>query len=269
MKKSNEFSGELLERATDSEYLAKRMEMNKSFQFYDFGRWSIEQIKPVEGDRVLEVGCGRGTQSIPLSEIIGRRGEITVIDLSKESVEYVLDCIGEKTKSRGIHGSMDNISALLGHEVEGYSLVYSVYALYYAINPTQVLNEMCCKLKIGGRVCIIGPDGPHGLLEIARKFHAIPQQVDSSFEFRSKVVEPFFKNNFSKFEISFLKNPQSIKDSDQFVEFYRQTTYYVRSAEDKLQTFVKNEIEENGELKFNKYSYAITATKEACFGNQS
>ncbi|OGQ58251.1 MAG: hypothetical protein A3J24_00655 [Deltaproteobacteria bacterium RIFCSPLOWO2_02_FULL_53_8] len=98
-------------------------------------------------------------------------------------------------------------------------------------------------------------------MEIARKFHAIPPQVDSSFEFRSKVVEPFFKNNFSKFEISFLKNPQSIADSNQFIEFYRQTTYYVKEAENGLRVFVENEINENGTLKFNKYSYAVTAER--------
>jgi SAM-dependent methyltransferase len=261
MKNAKEFSGELLERATDSEYLAKRMEMNKSFQLYDFGQWSIEQIKPKEGDRALEVGCGRGTQAIPLSGIIGKSGEIALIDLSKESVIHVLACISEKTKSRGIHGSMDDIATLLGPEARDYDLAYSVYALYYANNPNAVLNEMYQRLIHGGRLCIIGPDYPHGLVEIARKFHGIPHQVDSSFEFRSKIVEPFFKNNFSEFEVSFLKNPQSIKDPLQFVEFYRQTTYYVKEAEKELQAFVENEINKHGELRFDKYSYAVTAEK--------
>lgn len=261
MKNLNEFAGELLERATDSEYLAKRMEMNKGFQLYDFGQWAIEQIKPKEGDRALDVGCGRGTQAIPLSGIIGQSGEITLVDLSQESVSHVLSCVSEKTKSRGIHGSMDNIATLLGSESKDYDLAYSVYALYYANNSTEVLNEMYKRLAPGGRLCIIGPDGPHGLVEIARKFHAIPPQVDRSFEFRSKVVEPFFKNIFSKFEISFLKNPQSITDPKQFIEFYRQTTYYAKEAENELQAFVENKINENGELKFDKYSYAVTAEK--------
>jgi ubiquinone/menaquinone biosynthesis C-methylase UbiE len=261
MNNSNKFAGELLERATDSEYLAKRMEMNKGFQRYDFGQWAIEQIMPKEGNRALEVGCGRGTQAIPLSEVIGKSGEITLIDLSKESVSHVLSCVSEKTKALGIHGSMDNIAALLGAESKGYDLAYSVYALYYANNPADVLNEMFQRLSGGGRLCIIGPDGPHGLVEIARKFHVIPPQVDSSFEFRSKVVEPFFKNNFSKFDISFLKNPQSITDTNQFVEFYRQTTYYVKESENDLRTFVESQIKEYGELKFDKYSYAVMAEK--------
>jgi ubiquinone/menaquinone biosynthesis C-methylase UbiE len=261
MNNSNKFSGELLDRATDSGYLAKRMEMNKGFQRYDFGQWAIEQIKPKEGSRALEVGCGRGTQTIPLSEIIGKSGEITFIDLSKESVNHVASCVNEKTKAHGIHGSMDDIASLLGAESNGYDLAYSVYALYYANNSTNVLHEMFQRLSRGGRLCIIGPDGPHGLVEIARKFHVIPPLVDSSFEFRSRIVEPFFKKNFSNFEIFFLKNPQSITDTNQFMEFYRQTTYYVKESENALRAFVENKINENGKLEFDKYSYAITAEK--------
>jgi ubiquinone/menaquinone biosynthesis C-methylase UbiE len=251
--------GELLRRATDSEYLAKRMEMNRGFQRYDFSQWALEQIRPKEGDRVLDVGCGRGAQAIPLSEIIGKRGEIALLDLSAESVSYVSSCINGKTQSRAMHGSMDNIAALLGAETREYDVAYSVYALYYANAPVDVLSQMYRRLVPGGRLCIIGPDGPHGLVEIARKFHDIPPQVDSSFQFRSRVVEPFFKENFPKFGIAFLKNPQSITDANSFMEFYRQTTYYVKAAESELRSFVEGKIREEGELTFHKYSYAVTA----------
>jgi ubiquinone/menaquinone biosynthesis C-methylase UbiE len=261
MNNATVFKGDLLERATDSNYLAKRMEMNKGFQFYDFGQWAVEQIKPKIGDKALDVGCGRGTQAIPISSIIGKIGEIALIDLSRESVNHVLSCIGENTNARGMFGSMDNIATLLGSESDSFDVVYSVYALYYANNPTQVLGEMYSRLAPGGRLCIIGPDGPHGFVEIARRFHAIPPEVDSSFEFRSKIVEPFFKNSFPKFDISFLKNPQSITDPDKFIEFYRQTTYYVADAENDLRSFAADEINKNGAVIFNKYSYAVSATK--------
>jgi len=261
MKNSMEFVGELLERATDSEYLEKRMEMNKKSQLYDFAQWSIEQINPKEGDRALEVGCGRGTQAIPLSSIIGNEGELTLIDLSEESVKHVIHFVQEKTKTRGIQGSMDNIAILLGPALETYNVIYSVYALYYAKNPTNVLNEMFNRLIVGGSLCIIGPDGPHGLVELARKFHSIPPQVDNCFQFRSKVLEPFFKKNFPKFKISFLKNPQTITTSSQFIDFYRQTTYHNKNAEYKLQLYVEQQLNEHGEIKFDKYSYALVAEK--------
>jgi ubiquinone/menaquinone biosynthesis C-methylase UbiE len=262
MNTSNFFEGELLDRVTDSDYLARRMEMNKNFQLYDFEQWTIKQIKPKEGDRALEVGCGRGTQSIPISGVLGMSGEITLVDLSKESLDHVLIHIKEKTKTVGIHGSMDNLAVLLGPQSKKYDLAYSVYALYYANNPTEVLNEMYHKLNSGGRLCIVGPDGPHGLVEIARKFHIIPHQVDSSFEFRYKVLEPFFKKNFSNFNISFLKNPQSIKDANQLIEFYRQTTYYVKESEHQLFKFAEGEIAKKGALMFDKYSYAINSERE-------
>lgn len=261
MNSSSGFEGELLNRATDSGYLARRMEMNKDFQRFDFSQWAIEQIEPSKSAKVLDVGCGRGAQAIPISEIIGKSGEITLIDLSQDSVSYVLSCVNEKTKSNGVHGSMDKISTLLGPESSNYDLAYSVYALYYANNSTCVLNEMYKRLRPGGRLCIIGPDGPHGLVEIVRKFHAIPSQVDSSFDFRAKVLEPFFKTNFSEFRISFLKNPQSVTVPDRLIEFYRQTTYYAKQIEKELHKFASDQIKEKGALIYDKYSYAINAKK--------
>lgn len=258
---TNSFEGELLKRATDSGYLARRLEMNKDFQRYDFSQWAIEQIKPTKGDKVLDIGCGRGAQAIPISGILDKTGEITLIDLSQDSVRYVLNCVREKTKSHGINGTMDNIASLLGPECNDYDLAYSVYALYYANNSSIVLNEMYNRLRPGGRLCIIGPDGPHGLVEIARKFHVIPSQVDNSFKFRSEVIEPFFKKNFSNFQISFLKNPQSFTVPNSFIEFYRQTTYYVKQAEKELHEFAADQIKAKGALIYDKYSYAITAIK--------
>jgi len=255
------FNGELLERAIDSDYLAKRMELNKSFQAYDFGRWTMEHLNPQVGFRVLEVGCGRGTQSISVSDIIGQSGEISLIDLSRESVDYVLRCLEGKVHARGICGGMDDLSVLLGHESQAYDLAYSVYALYYANNPYDVLTEMYKRLKSGGNLCVVGPDGPHGLVEIVRRIHDIPLQVDNSFIFRSKFVEPFFKENFQEFKVAFLKNPQSITDANLLVEFYRQTTYYDKYAENALRSFAENKIAECGQLTFNKYSYAVTGKK--------
>lgn len=257
----DKFSGELLERATDSDYLAKRLAMNKNFQLYDFSQWALEQIRPKVGDRVLEVGCGRGAQTIPVSEVVGFHGAITFIDLSKASVDHVSACIGDSTRARGIHGSMDEIARLLGEVGQGYDLAYSVYALYYADDPAGVLNEMYQRLASGGRLCIIGPDAPHGLVEIARKYHHIPAQVDNGFKFRSTIVEPFFKKNFAKFEILFLKNQQTIASAEQFIEFYRQTTYYDSDAEASLRLYVENQINEHGQLVFDKYSYAVAGQK--------
>lgn len=69
---------------------------------------------------------------------------------------------------------------LKGPESKEYDLAYSVYAFYYANNPSNVHNKMYQRLTPAGRLCSNGPDGPHGLMEIVQKFHPIPTQVEST-----------------------------------------------------------------------------------------
>ncbi|MEK7295469.1 MAG: methyltransferase domain-containing protein [Actinomycetota bacterium] len=249
-------------RASDGEAIDKRVQLNKRLQQHDFSRWILELLRPVSGERVLEIGCGRGTQTIPVANAVGPKGLVSFLDSSRESVNYARSMIVGLTNANPLTGEMDDIDELLANDTARYDLIYSVYALYYARDPIAVLQTMLNRLSPGGRLCVVGPDTPHGLVELARQFHPIPAAVDESLRFRSIIVEPFFKSNFDNAEIHILKNPQHFSDPDQLIEFYRQTTYFEPSAQAEIRNHIAARMANGAEFVIDKFSYAVIAKKE-------
>lgn len=248
-------------RASDGRAIDKRVQLNKRLQQHDFSQWILDILSPRTGEQVLEIGCGRGTQTIPIAQSIGQSGHIGFLDRSAESVAYVQSEIAQLTSASPFTGDMDDIDQLLVDGDETYDLAFSVYALYYARDPGAVLNSMLNRLSPGGRLCVVGPDTPHGLVELARLFHSIPATVDESLRFRNTVVEPFFKSNFSKIQIHILKNPQHFSDPDDFLEFYQQTTYFEPTAQEEIRQHVAKQMTDGSDFFIDKISYAVIAKK--------
>ena len=95
-------------------------------------------------------------------------------------------------------GEMDDIDELLGDDVAEYDLAFSVYALYYARDPNAVLQTMLNHLSPGGRLAIIGPDSPHGLVELVRLFIRFqPRLSTRMYNSGSRPSEPFFRSRIS------------------------------------------------------------------------
>ena len=65
-------------RASDGEAVDKR-ESNSTGDCsnMDFSRWILDLLRPNHGERVLEIGCGRGTQTIPLAQAVGQTGFVS------------------------------------------------------------------------------------------------------------------------------------------------------------------------------------------------
>lgn len=249
-------------RASDGVAVDKRVQLNKKLQQHDFSQWVVDLLHPNLGDRVLEIGCGRGAQTIPVARAVGRNGFVGFLDRSSESVDYVQSMIADITGSRPMAGEMDSINELLANDGVKYDLAFSVYALYYADDPIAVLQSMLNHLATGGRLCVIGPDSPHGLVDLARQFHSIPAQVDDSLRFRNNIVEPFFKSNFDNVEVRILKNPQYFSDPNQVLEFYRQTTYFEPTAVNEVQKHVASRMANGSEFVIEKFSYAVIAKRD-------
>ena len=64
------YSGASEERVTGTDYLEKRLEINKTYASADFDSWLFERLKVRPGEDVLDVGCGSGAQTIPFSKFV-------------------------------------------------------------------------------------------------------------------------------------------------------------------------------------------------------
>lgn len=101
--------------------------------FADFERW--------RGKKVLEIGCGIGTDTMNFA----RAGaEVTAIDLSEKSMELArqrASIFGLQDRIRFCHGNAEELSTFL--PVEPYDLIYSFGVIHHTPHPDAVLEQLC------------------------------------------------------------------------------------------------------------------------------
>src|SRR3989440_4482328 len=100
--------------------------------FAEFERW--------RGKRVLEIGCGIGTDTVNFA----RNGaQVTSVDLSEKSMEIAQQRVR-------VYGLQDQVKFYLGNAeelssfvpVEPYDLIYSFGVIHHTPNPERVLAQM-------------------------------------------------------------------------------------------------------------------------------
>ena len=108
--------------------------------FAEFDRW--------RGKRVLEVGCGIGTDSINFA----RAGaELTAVELSGESLSIAAqraEVMGVADQIRFIQANAEELTSALDDEL--YDLVYSFGVIHHTPHPERALAEMRALTKARG-----------------------------------------------------------------------------------------------------------------------
>jgi ubiquinone/menaquinone biosynthesis C-methylase UbiE len=99
--------------------------------FAQFERW--------QGKRVLEIGCGIGTDTMNFA----RAGaEVTAVDFSDKSLEIARQRAGVYGLSniRFYHGNAEDLSSFL--PVEPYDLIYSFGVIHHTPHPERIIQEL-------------------------------------------------------------------------------------------------------------------------------
>ena len=100
--------------------------------FADFERWRRK--------RVLEIGCGIGTDTINFA----RHGAaVTAVDLTEKSLEVARkrsEVFGLQDRIRFIQANAEELSSFV--PVQPYDLVYSFGVIHHTPRPEQVLDEI-------------------------------------------------------------------------------------------------------------------------------
>src|SRR5215207_5386502 len=58
----------------------------------------VQELRPAPGERILDIGSGRGAATFPLAEATGPSGQVTAIDLAPGMV----DALREDAEARGL-----------------------------------------------------------------------------------------------------------------------------------------------------------------------
>jgi len=113
--------------------------------FADFERW--------RNKRVLEIGCGIGTDTINFARYGAR---VTAVDLSGKSLEIARQraaVFGLQDRIRFHQGDAEELSKFV--PVEAYDLVYSFGVIHHTPHPERVLNEARSYTQPGSTVKIM------------------------------------------------------------------------------------------------------------------
>jgi 2-polyprenyl-3-methyl-5-hydroxy-6-metoxy-1,4-benzoquinol methylase len=110
--------------------------------FAEFSKW--------KGKKVLEVGCGLGTESINFA----RAGAlITCVDLTEKSIELVKKRFEVNNLSGNFYcANAEKLSEVLN---DSYDLIWSFGVIHHSPNPDKCLSEMYKLLKPEGEIRIM------------------------------------------------------------------------------------------------------------------
>jgi ubiquinone/menaquinone biosynthesis C-methylase UbiE len=120
--------------------------------FQPIARGLVDQLALARGERVLEVGCGRGAVTFPAAEAVGTTGSVLAVDIAPEMVAQTqrrADELGVPNVRTAVVGADD-----LGLPDSGFDVVASSLVLFFAPDPLAALRSWVPPLVPGGRIGI-------------------------------------------------------------------------------------------------------------------
>ncbi|MDA0564246.1 methyltransferase domain-containing protein [Streptomonospora sp. S1-112] len=147
--------------------------------FTTFGERLVELADPRPGERVLDVGAGRGACLFPAAERVGPQGRVHGVDLAEGMVECLAADIAERGVRNATAGRMD--AQTLTVPDASYDLVTSAFTLFILPDPAAAAAGFLRALRPGGRCAVSVPDGPlrpAGLHDIEALCHSYARRLN-------------------------------------------------------------------------------------------
>lgn len=141
-------------RPCNIKYSKKDINTKEYFDEVETKKYFVEPFIPAfanfekwKGKKVLELGCGIGTDSINFA----RAGaNLTVVDLSEKSLEICKKRFEIfELKARFLNINIEDIEKFLKNE-DKFDLIYSFGVIHHTINPKNVINGIYNLLKDDG-----------------------------------------------------------------------------------------------------------------------
>lgn len=153
-------------------------------------RFIIQQLGPLAGKKLLDLGVGFGESSVYLA----RKGaEVTAVDVSPEMVDLTLR-LGQRygVTIKGVVSGGEDLPV----ESNTYDLVYSANTLHHVSDRKRFFEQIHRVLKPGGKFFTIDPLVYNPLIGIYRRMATEVRTVDESpVSFRTlRLARRYFVN---------------------------------------------------------------------------
>lgn len=172
--------------------------------FTPAGRDLVERAAPRSGERVLDLGSGKGASALPAAELVGPEGVVLAVDLAPGMVDAL--------QARAAELGLANLTAVVGDaedppaEDGQWDLVLSSLTLFFLPDFETALTRYRALLRSGGRLAFswFGPDDPRWsgvyaalAADIPAEEHSARRPGGSAFESPARMAETLAAAGFS------------------------------------------------------------------------
>lgn len=115
-----------------------------------FGDAALKAAAPQPGERVIDIGCGCGDTSIEIARIVGEKGAVLGVDVSRPMLEVA--------RSRGAnwaHLSFRDGDASEAELPAKTDLLFSRFGVMFFSQPSQAFSHLRRSLRTGGRCVFV------------------------------------------------------------------------------------------------------------------
>lgn len=248
---------------SDTDALKQRINTHDKFGAYDLNEWIFNHMNIIQGQRVLDLGCGTGKQSLPLAKLVSETGQIVSVDIWQRS----LDELQQTAIQSGLHQIQTVQSDLdeLDQKIEGeFDRVLSSYSIYYIKKPAHVFETIHSLVRSGGIFFFCGPSRFNNL-EI-KQFHYRLRNEEVpppnwSDTFIEDISLPLTQSLFSSFEIFRFENPLRFDSADALYKYWSSYNLYDESLDDKFKESAQAYFENNSVFTTVKRVIGVKALK--------
>lgn len=123
----------------------------------NFKRLTYEQMRVQPGQKVLDVGCGPGTDTIPLAQWVGTSGQVIGVDYDADMIaEAEKRALEAEVSGWVIHKHADAIA--LPFESDYFDACRCERSFQHLHDPVKALSEMARVTKSGGWIVALDSD---------------------------------------------------------------------------------------------------------------
>jgi SAM-dependent methyltransferase len=127
----------------------KRLEIQAGL-FGPLSRDSLVKAGIKKGMRCIDIGCGSGSVTRMMSDIVGRTGRVVGVDIDEKYLEY---CRSVSTQSN-VEFVRDNISDSSLDNLGSFDIVFSRFLFVHLRDKSRAVRSMKRLLKRGGAMVV-------------------------------------------------------------------------------------------------------------------
>lgn len=250
---------------TSSEALQKRLSAHDKYAKKDLNQWIFLHLQPQSGDKILDLGCGTGKQSIPLAKFVGEKGHISAVDISEQSLAILRETASEASLEKRITTYSRNLDEF-GYDFgsECCDRAVASFSLYYASNPHKVVKEIHRVLKRAGVFFFCGPASDNN-----RELKSFLSSLGGKISYDTTVVPNFVEKIGPKLVATLFKsverfefeNPLLFDSADALYSYWSSHNLYEKSLDSQFKAAAKKHFEKNAGFTNIKRVLGIAAIK--------